>query len=497
MERLFFECAVRSVLLIGGTAFLLFVIRVKAASARHSVWAGVVVLMLLLPIWTSWGPKVSLRLLSPLAPMAASEVVPLAGTLSSSLLPSPLLSAWEGALLRVYLLGLCLLLLRLVMGTIRARRLVRDALLHDGMHTSSSCAAPVTVGFFHPTVIFPEHWDRWPKSQLDAVLTHEREHVRRRDSLVQWLALLNRALFWFHPVAWWLERHLSALAEEACDNAVLERGHNPREYSEYLVDMARSVMRSGARLNIAGMAMPGSSLPQRIRKILENGPVPHISRTRMVCVCVACAITCTAFAAGRLDHARQNSSAQPAASAAHPTTKFVLGDLKIEGDVHDRDGVRDRILKAWMDREYDDAEKLAAGVAETGIRADFQERGYFKVVVHDPVSQPIGLNDGKQRILVIAPITEGDQFRLGTFTIQNAVEDRALNIPAATLRDQFHLRDGDLFNVTEIRAGLARLTQLYAARGYPDASAAPVIRVDDASRRINVTLQITEGPHTL
>src|SRR5260370_42206188 len=116
-------------------------------------------------------------------------------------------------------------------------RLVRDAVLHDTLHTSPLCAAPVTVGFFHPVVIFPDHWRQWPQAQLEAVLTHEGEHARRRDSLVQWLALLNRALFWFHPVAWWLERHLSALAEEACDNVALERGHNPREYAEYLIDM--------------------------------------------------------------------------------------------------------------------------------------------------------------------------------------------------------------------------------------------------------------------
>jgi hypothetical protein len=181
----------------------------------------------------------------------------------------------------------------------------------------------------------------------------------------------------------------------------------------FLVDVARSVTRRGARLNIAGMAMPGGSLPRRIRQILEGGSVTHISSTRMACVGVACAITCTAFAAGALDHARQNSPAQ-SASAAHPATKFVLGDLKIEGDVHDRDGVKDRVLKSWKDQEYDDLKQLSDAVAEVGIRRDFQERGYFKVVVHDPVSQPLGLSDGKQRILIITSIVEGDQFRLGT-----------------------------------------------------------------------------------
>ena len=341
---------------------------------------------------------------------------------------------------------------------------------------------------------------RCPGPRADAA-RRSPAHVRRRDSLVQWLALLNRAVFWFHPVAWWLERHLSALAEEACDNVVLARGYDRRAYSEYLINMARSVKRSGVRLSIAGMAMPGSSLARRIRQILEGSSVPHISRTRMACACVACAISCIAIAAGTLDHAQANSSAdhttihQESASGAHPVTKFVFSDLKIEGDIHDRDGVRNRILKAWNGREYDNGQELADEAA-VRIRGDFQERGYFQVVVHDPSSQPLGLTDGKQAILIIASVTEGEQFRLGSISIQSTAPDHALNISAATIRDQFHLRDGDLFNRTEIGAGLERLRQLYVARGYASFSIEPDTKLDSASHHVDLTLRITEGPHT-
>jgi beta-lactamase regulating signal transducer with metallopeptidase domain len=502
MEHLFLECAVRAALLVAGTALVLYVMRVKAAAARHSVWASVVLLMLVLPIWTAWGPKAPLRLLPPLGQITANEAIVPAGTLSTALVPSPLLSTLQAVLLGVYLLGLCLLLFRLAIGTVRARRLVRDALLQDGMCISSICAAPVTVGFFHPTVIVPEHWRQWSQAQLDAVLTHEQEHARRRDSLVQWLALLNRALFWFHPVAWWLERHLSGLAEEACDDVVLAHGHSPEKYSEYLINIARSVTSSRARLNIAGMAMPGSFLQQRIRQIMKEGSAPHISPTKMACVAAACAITCTVFAAGTLDHARQSVSTQPqhGPSAATPATKFVLGDLRIEGAVHDRNRVKDRILKAWKDREYDDGQKLVDEVFMDGIRVDFQDRGYFKIFAHDPVWQPLGLDDGKQRILIVASLEEGDQYRLGTLTFLNVSPDQTLSIPlsipAATLRDQFHLRNGDLFNVTEIRTGLERLKQLYGTRGYADVKAEPDTEIDNSSHRIDLILRISEGAHS-
>jgi beta-lactamase regulating signal transducer with metallopeptidase domain len=501
MERLFLECAVRAALLVGATAIVLYTMRVKAAWSRHIVWSGVVALMLLLPIWTAWGPKAPLRVLPALAQNITNKARAPIEISSTGVLRSTLVDPKLAVLLGAYLLGLCLLLFRLAIGTVRARRLVRNTARHDGVSTSSLCAAPVTVGFFHPRVIFPEHWGQWPQAQFEAVLTHESEHARRRHPLVQWLALLNRAVFWFHPAAWWLERHLSALAEEACDNVVLARGYDPGAYSEYLIDMARSVKQSGVRLNIAGMTMPGSSLPRRIRHILEGSSVPHISRARMTGVCVACAISCTAIAAGTLDYAQPNSFAKRAmiqresASAAHPATKFVLVDLKIEGDVHDRDGVRDRVIKAWKSREYDDGKELAAEAAER-IRADFQERGYFQVVVQAPSSQPLGLTDGKQSILIIASITEGDQFRLRTITIQNVAPDRVLSISSATLRDQFHLRDGDLVNTTEIRAGLERLRQLYVNRGYAGASAEPDTEIDGASHHVDLTLRITEGPYT-
>jgi TonB family protein len=149
-------------------------------------------------------------------------------------------------------------------------------------------------------------------------LTHEGEHARRRDPLAQWLALLNRAIFWFHPLAWWLEFQLSALAEEACDAAVLARGHDPFEYSEYLLQIARAMQQTGARVNVMGMAMPGACLPRRIRRILEGAPAPRISRARLVCLAVACAAVSTVFTAGAMDRAPAPTNGQSVISSELP-----------------------------------------------------------------------------------------------------------------------------------------------------------------------------------
>ncbi len=312
MLSLFLECALRSALIAAGTGGVLAILRVKSARARHLAWASVVVVMLVLPLWTAWGPKAPLRVLPagpapvvnraiPAASASARQALAAEFHLENPLPAGSLASYGWTSLAVLYLLGVAALLVRLSMGTIRAQGLIRTATHREGMLTSASCSAPVTVGWLHPTVILPECWREWPRNQLDAVLAHEREHARRRDPLVQWLALLNRVIFWFHPLAWYLEQRLSGLAEEACDAAVLAQGHDPYEYSNCLIEIAQSVVRSGTRVHVLGMAMPGSFLADRIRQILEGRPAPRLTRARMACAAVGCAVLSSVFAAGAVD----------------------------------------------------------------------------------------------------------------------------------------------------------------------------------------------------
>ncbi len=323
MPLLPIELAIKAVLIAAGTASVLRILNVRTAAARHAAWAGVVVVMLLLPVWTVWGPKVALHWLPPL-PERTATYVTAAGMFEPALGSPPLVLRhpswnWTACLIGIYAIGMAVFLARLALGTLQAQLLVHRAFRSGGKLFSGACGAPVTVGWLRPLVVLPESWSRWPAAQLDAVLTHEHEHARRRDPLFQWLALLNRALFWFHPLAWWLERRMAALAEEACDAVVLAHGHDPRDYSKYLIDMARSVSSSGVRIQVWGVAMPGGFLEERIRRILEGGPLPRLSRARLVCACMACAATSAAFATSTLDHQRP---------ARQPVRNLILAQIQ-------------------------------------------------------------------------------------------------------------------------------------------------------------------------
>jgi BlaR1 peptidase M56/surface antigen-like variable number repeat protein len=341
METLLLESAVRAILIAAGTGLVLSVMRIKHVVARHHAWTAVLLFMLMVPLWTAFGYQVPVRVLSPIGQQSerirpiSAETNPIVSDFSSPV-PERHLKLrpldWRRLVLGVYFLGVSVLLLRLGMGTIAVYFLIRRARREQGRLTSSLCVSPITIGWMRAVTILPDGWIEWSQPKLDAVLAHEGEHVRRNDPFWQWLALLNRAVFWFHPLAWWLERKLAALAEEACDIAVLERGHEPREYSEYLLDLAGSVRGARKRLRVLGMAMPGCFLPQRIQKIMRGTQDVEISRSRVILTILVCTVVSVVLATGTLAHARlapiSLAGQTSPGSNATGTRDFRLSELK-------------------------------------------------------------------------------------------------------------------------------------------------------------------------
>ncbi len=141
-----------------------------------------------------------------------------------------------------------------------------------GFCESASIAVPLTVGWMRPKVLLPAGWREWDHAKLDAVLAHECSHVRRRDALVAVAAGLNRCLFWFHPLAWWLERRLALLAEQACDDACISALGDREEYARILIDMAGIVEATRGRVYKHSLAMAAAThIRRRIDSILQDG----------------------------------------------------------------------------------------------------------------------------------------------------------------------------------------------------------------------------------
>jgi hypothetical protein len=127
---------------------------------------------------------------------------------------------------------------------------------------------PSVARVFHPVVLLPAALlGRLPGPQLGAVLAHEREHIARHDNLKAHAHHLVEALFWFHPLVWFIGRHLREERERACDEAVIASGHDPGDYAAGILTVCRHCAGVHSKHAVAALA---GDLTQRIRQILDG-----------------------------------------------------------------------------------------------------------------------------------------------------------------------------------------------------------------------------------
>ncbi|HEV2341524.1 MAG TPA: M56 family metallopeptidase [Candidatus Acidoferrales bacterium] len=144
------------------------------------------------------------------------------------------------------------------------------------MAESELVSVPATLNVFRPVILLPAHWREWDEAKFDAILAHEVSHVARRDSLTQRISLVHRAIFWFSPLAWWLDRKLNELAEEASDEAALGAGADKNRYAEMLLGFFADLEAASGRVWWQGVSMASDGsraghAEKRVERILSWG----------------------------------------------------------------------------------------------------------------------------------------------------------------------------------------------------------------------------------
>ncbi len=204
------------------------------------------------------------------------------------------------------------LLLRIVAGLLLTLRLLRraqplrqSAAGHD-IRVSPDISSPATFGRI---ILLPQDYADWTGPKRLAVLAHEIAHARRGDFYVQIAAMLNRAIFWFSPLSWWLHRRLSELAEAASDDAALAYVDDRSVYAEILLEFS-----GGAPMHFAvAMARP-ATVRARIERILAESALPNLLSLRARVILLAAMALIAVVAASPL--AARSPSTEEAAALA-------------------------------------------------------------------------------------------------------------------------------------------------------------------------------------
>ena len=188
--------------------------------------------------------------------------------------------------------------------------------------TSAAFAEPGVFGIRHPVLLLPAGiTDVLSPAQLEAIIAHELCHVRRRDNLATAIHMGVEALFWFHPLVWWLGARLMEERERACDEDVLLMGSEPETYSEAILKICELYLESPLPC-VAGVT--GATLKKRIENIMSKTTGLQLSFTKKAVLAAAgVAALIAPIATGIL-----NAPVIHAQPAAATTAKFGRATVK-------------------------------------------------------------------------------------------------------------------------------------------------------------------------
>ena len=140
------------------------------------------------------------------------------------------------------------------------------------MLLSRASLEPGIFGIARPVLVWPEGIsERLEDAHLEAILAHELWHVRRRDNLAAAMHMMVEAIFWFHPLVWWLGARLIEERERACDEEVLELGSERQVYAESILKVCEFCVGSPLAC-VSGVT--GADLKKRIVHIMSE----HVAR---------------------------------------------------------------------------------------------------------------------------------------------------------------------------------------------------------------------------
>ena len=101
--------------------------------------------------------------------------------------------------------------------------------------------------------------------------------MRRRDNLAAAIHMVVEALFWFHPLVWWLTARLVEERERACDEAVLKVGSERQVYAESILKTCEFCLESPLAC-VSGVT--GADLKKRIVRIMTQSVAKKLSLSR-------------------------------------------------------------------------------------------------------------------------------------------------------------------------------------------------------------------------
>jgi len=320
------NAVVRSLLLAVAAGLILNLFRVRNAGVKLAAWTTVLYGALLMPFAIAIAPPLNVISTTDVVQTtivlpASSPVIPSYAEALSSPAAAPF--NWMPAIATLYLLVAASLATRLAIGWNLTRRLRRAGRpLNDTellqrvpgvtLLESDAISVPMCTGWRRPSILLPSSWRTWDTEKRNAVLAHELSHIERRDYATLLLAAVNRCVFWFSPLSWWLDRKLRDLSEQLSDDSVLRATGDSTRYAEIVLSFLEAMQQNGSRVRWQSVSMASSGrADRRIDRILTANRKLAAPLRRSMVFGLACAALPVLYLSAAVTSSERRTVAQP------------------------------------------------------------------------------------------------------------------------------------------------------------------------------------------
>ena len=234
---------------------------------------------------------------------------------------------------------------------------------------SADATEPGVFGIALPILLWPEGISNdLADAELQAILTHEIRHIQQRDNLTAAIQMMVEALFWFHPLVWWLGGRLLAERERACDEDVLELGNESRVYAAGILKVCEFCLRAPLPC-MSGVS--GGDLKKRMVWIMTNRALQELGFGKKLMMGVMVLVSVAGPVMVGLVHASESQGEPEGRSATVASSDQGAEHASVQASKQEMMGL---IVKK-VNPQYPEAAKKAHIQGEVVLRATIGTKG--------------------------------------------------------------------------------------------------------------------------
>ncbi|OEK02667.1 hypothetical protein BFP97_14550 [Roseivirga sp. 4D4] len=278
--------------------------------------------------------------------------------------------------------------------------LKREVLLKESMKISS----PMVYGYFKPVILFPLGLVQGlTTDEVEVILLHELAHLKRNDFLINIVINGLRAVYFYHPVFWWLQSQLDNEREFASDEMVMEHQADGLTLVRALTKAKEFSMLSPS-LGFAGSSK--NQLLKRVNRIMKKQQKPNWTGLILPCLILVSVLLFTSQRE-KVDFKTESDLVEvdtiPKSDGLGP---FLLDLNPSEGDNLNQESVNSPFTTSWSHHPQKVSELMADSITVMQATMELLEDP-------SPISVTVSMGDG-------APIyfykngrmIKGDEFKV-------------------------------------------------------------------------------------